>query len=874
MSSTDNFSLQKLKESLQSTMPAGRYGEAVDLLQRALPLAWQFGEGDERLAWTSYMLGVCLFRQLRFAEAKQHLQRAAAIYKTVPGRDKWTGKALAWFCHAERSSQSPVTKYELHAKRALDLIGEPSGEPSQKEDRYHVSQLLETLGDHYALTGQHDASVACFDRLLNLSEQTALDEALLGRLFSHVIAGRWNAPQYKSLVGKLHARMPAKQSIAVPATRSEVIEEKLHNIEVVDRFRWLEVDSEERQIWAIKQNDYAQSVLDAGQYKGLFLAESRRLFFVQRYSNPHKRGSRIFYGMAQPRDRQEVIYAVNRLGHFPRTVLDPGKEEITITGSFASRDGEWLAYSTSSNGSDWQTWRLRNVGTGKDLGDELTNVRARYLCWRTNNRDFLYAGYTRRNSDNIPIICNHALRTSQLEDEIVFEGRPGQYIQPFEHGKHLFVSTHTSGVYGNEILHAAKEPGSGRVFQSLFAGREGNYKINGWQGWRLLLVTDHQAPRRKLISIDANSGERFVEIAETEDVLENVFPVSDGFIAHYIADCSSKLIHINAQGRRQIQLDHAPATVGSITWLAKDDLCYSVEGLALPRTIYRLDVQNGVSKPVFQEADYLDPDQYTVRQVFLTGKDGTRINMFLGHKKGVIPGNDTPVWLTGYGGFRYVNSPRYMYDRLIWMDLGGTVAFATIRGGSEYGEEWHRAGCRQFKQNAFDDFLACAEWLIDHGMTSTNRLAISGSSNGGLLMAAALTQRPELFGAACLGSPLTDMLRYHKFNFAHEWVSEYGSSENEQDCQVLAGYSPLHNIRPAVYPATLIQVGAADDRVDPLHSYKFAAALQSVQQGPAPILLKTYEKQGHTYSCAPTWSGVDQLSFLAHAVKLTDFLRD
>lgn len=871
MAADDRESWNELRDTL-TALPSGQDGEAVNVLQQALPLAMQFGDGDERLAWTSYMLGVCLYRQARYSEAKRHLKRAASIYETVPGKQRWSGKALAWLCHAEKITRAPISKFESYARRALDFLGEPDA--AEKEDQFHVAELLELLGEHYARLGQHKDAITCIDRLLLLLDRGHVaDEGTLGRLITATVAGQLSGEPYQQLVERMHRRVPAKPVVDTPYTQREELVESIHGIEVSDAYRWLEEPSQERQQWMQEQNDFAQLVLDGCAYKSFFLAESRRLFFVQRYSNPYRRGSRIFYGLAQPKDRQEVLYTVGHLGQYPRTIIDPGKENLTVTGAFASRDGEWLAYSLSRNGSDWQSWKIRHVHSGRDLDDTLVDVRARYLCWCSNNRDFLYAGYARLAGENIPIICKHTLRTSQSDDEVIYRGQVGQYIQPFAHGKHLFVSTFAAGVDGNEILYARTDADGEVSFDSVFPGQQANYKINGWQGWRLLFVTDHEAPRRKLISLDVNTGERFTEIEETEDVLETVFPVSDGYVAHYISDSSSKLVHIGKNGRRDVPVMHAPSTIGSVTWLDKDVLSYSVEGLALPRTIYRLDVTTGESKAIFPAFDHVDPDKYTVKQVFLSSKDGTRISMFIGHKNGLQVDPDTPTWLTGYGGFRHINSPRYMFDRLVWMDLGGVVVTATIRGGSEYGEDWHRQGSRELKQNAFDDFIACAEYLLDNGLTSKHRLAISGSSNGGLLMAAVLTQRPDLFGAVCLGSPLTDMMRYHKFNFAHEWITEYGSSENADDSAFLAKYSPLHNVKAVEYPATFIQVGATDDRVDPLHSYKFAAALQKAQQGPAPIIVKTYERLGHSVSCSPTWFGVDQLSFLAHAVKLTDRLK-
>lgn len=869
--STGNW--QELVQSVHDRLKQGRRdGKLVQDLQRALPLALGFGHGDERVAWTYYMLGVCLCHQHRYVEAKRHLRLAADIYATA-GKERMHGLAWAWFCTAEKGIDTAVSRYVDKAAIALDLLARGKPDALPDEDQYFVVRLLEIVGHHHAESDRHELALKTFDRLTVFSRGEVWPEDILSRFVTAITSGRLKEPLYRQLLHRLQYKIKKAFAPCPPSTRLEPVEERIFDICVTDPYRWLEEAGSERAEWISRQNAYSQGVLDREVYKGWFVSESRRLYYVNRYSNPYRRGSRIFYGLAQPKDRHEVTYAVSRLGNFPRSVIDPGKEEITITGTFASRDGAWMAYSVSSNGSDWQSWKIRDVQTGKDLDDKLDNVRARYLCWRNNNREFLYAGYANLGGERIPIIQNHKLRSPQTDDEILYRGQVGQYIQPFEHDRHVFISSYTSGAPGNEILHARKPAKGGELsFESLFPNMAANYKISGWQGWRLLFVTDHEAPRRKLISIDVNTGERFTEIEEREDVLESVFPVTDGYVAHYVADSSSKLVHIGPTGEKNVHVQHGPCTVGAVTWLGKDDLCYSVEGLSLPRSVYRLNVDQNISRLVFPLADHVDPDRYDVRQVFLRSRDGTRVDMFIAHKKGLALSADTPAWLTGYGGFRYINSPRYHYDKVLWMELGGLVACATIRGGGEYGENWHRAGCRQFRQNSFDDFIACAEYLLEHNMTSTRRLAVSGSSNGGLLMAAVLTQRPELFGAVCLGSPLSDMLRYHKFNFAHEWVEEFGCSDDENDCGYLLKYSPLHNVRSAVYPPTFIQVGAADDRVDPLHSYKFAAALQSAQQGAAPIIVKTYEKQGHTYACAPTWYGVDQLSFLAHASGLTDFL--
>jgi prolyl oligopeptidase len=526
-----------------------------------------------------------------------------------------------------------------------------------------------------------------------------------------------------------------------------------------------------------------------------------------------------------------------------------------------SRDGRWAAYAVSSGGSDWQTWRVRDVTSGVDLPDVLSWSKFSGATWLPDGSGFLYGRYPTPQDGETLTAANygqqlwlHRVGTPQEQDQLVYE-RPDHKTWGFDahvtsDGRYLLLHVWEGTDPRNLVYVRPLEDTQG--FVELVPSFEASYTFVHAEGHRFFFLTNRDAPLGKVVSVDVTDlGAGWQDVVpETGDVLERASAIPDGFVLLYGVHASHRLIRVDRSGVRlgEVALPTL-GTVGALNTRHDDpDVFVEFTSFLFPTTPYRLDLSGDAPELTALESPTLDFDAaaYTTRQVFATSRDGTRVPMFLVHRADLAHDGDNPTLLYGYGGFNIGLTPSFSVARLPWLERGGVLAVANLRGGNEYGEAWHEAGTVHRKQNVFDDFIACAEHLVQSGVTRPARLAIQGGSNGGLLVGACMTQRPELFGACLPAVGVMDMLRFHHFTIGWAWVSDYGSSDDPEQFRTLLAYSPLHNLREGVcYPATLVTTGDHDDRVVPAHSFKFTAQLQHVQGCDRPVLIRVQTRAGH-----------------------------
>jgi prolyl oligopeptidase len=658
-------------------------------------------------------------------------------------------------------------------------------------------------------------------------------------------------------------QMMKKNSYPVARKGDQV--DDYHGVKVADPYRWLEdLDSDETRSWVDAENKLSFGFLEGIPARAAIKERITKLWNYEKYGVPFKEGNRYFYSRNSGLQNQSVLYTVTSLDGQPKLVLDPNTLSsdgtVALSGMQVSNGGKLLAYSLSASGSDWQEWKVRDVETGQDLSDDLKWVKFSGVSWTRDNSGFYYSRYDEPKSDSLKAtnyfqkVYFHKLGTSQSEDVLVYE-RPDQKdwlfgAQVTEDGDYLIIpifqgTDSKTRVYYKDL----KANNSGVV--KLLDDFDAAYSFIGNQGSRFWFQTDLQASRGKIIEIDTAKPERAnwkVLVPEGPEALQTATLVNHKFILNYLKDAYTQVrIHdTNGKLLNEVQFPGIGSADGFGGKATDTETFYSFTGFTTPTTIYRYDTATGKSSVFRQPKVDFDPSTFETKQVFYTSKDGTKVPMFITYKKGLKLDGNNPTYLYGYGGFNVSLSPAFSVGNLVWMEMGGVYAQPNLRGGAEYGEDWHQGGMKLKKQNVFDDFIAAAEWLIKNKYTSTPKLSIGGGSNGGLLVGAALTQRPDLFGAALPAVGVMDMLRFQKFTIGWAWVSDYGSSENADEFKALYAYSPLHNIKPGTaYPATLVTTADHDDRVWPGHSFKFAATLQAAQEGSAPILIRIETKAGH-----------------------------
>ena len=669
-------------------------------------------------------------------------------------------------------------------------------------------------------------------------------------------------------------------TFAYPLTRREDLTEILHGIAVVDPYRWLEDDhSPETEAWVSQQNTLTNAYLDSIPERAQIRRRLTELWDYEKFGVPFKRGGRYFFTYNDGLQNQSALYWLEALDGEPHRLLDPNilsSDGTVALGAYAvSRDGQYLAYSLSAAGSDWQEWRVRRVETGEDLPDLIQWAKFTGASWTNDNLGFFYSRYDAPAADQAYKGANyfqklyyHRLGTPQAEDRLVYE-RPDQKEWGFsgqvtDDGRYLVIEV-WHGTYQENGLFYQDLQVPGAPVVELFNQFDATYETLGNDGPRFYFLTNRDAPLKRVIAVDLDQSqpEAWQElIPEGGDILQFAALAGSTLFAIYLHDVTSLVKAFDLQGNfwRTVELPGLGSAVGFQARRQDRETFYLFTSFTTPGEIYHYNLENGQATLFRQPRLRFDPSQFITEQVFYPSRDGTRIPMFILYKKGLERNGQNPTFLTGYGGFNIPLTPNFHPADIVWMEMGGVFVQPNLRGGGEYGKAWHDAGKLHNKQNVFDDFIAAAEWLVAKRYTRTPRLAIEGGSNGGLLTGACLTQRPDLFGAVVTAVGVLDMLRFHKWTIGWAWTSDYGSPDDPQDFKTLLAYSPYHNIHPGtVYPPTLITTGDHDDRVFPAHSFKFAAALQHAQAGPAPVFMRINVRAGHGAG-KPTAKQIDELT--------------
>lgn len=638
-----------------------------------------------------------------------------------------------------------------------------------------------------------------------------------------------------------------------------------HGTKVSDPYRWLEdADSADTKAWVEEENKVTFGYLEKIPYRAAIRDRLLKLWNYERFTTPAQEGGRYFYQHNNGLQNQNVLLVAESLNAEPRVLLDPNTLSsdgtVALAGASITDDGKLMAYATAQSGSDWQEWHVRDVTAGNDLPDVLQWSKFSGAAWTKDDKGFFYSRYDEpkgtalRDTNYFQKLYYHQLGTSQAEDKLVYE-RPDNKEMLFggsvtDDGRYLVIHV-SQGTSPNNRLYYKDLTKPDAPVLKLLDDFDAQYLFVDNDGPVFWFQTNLQASRSKLIAIDTRHPERAnwkTIVPESKDTLEQSTVVDNRFLLSYLKDAKTEVRVYDLQGTliRNVDLPGIGTATGFQGKRTDKETFYSFTSFTSPTTIYRYEPSSGKSSIFKRPKVDFDASQYETKQVFYNSKDGTRVPMFLTYKKGLKLDGQNPTLLYGYGGFDISLTPSFSIPTVVWLEMGGIYAQPNLRGGGEYGEAWHLAGTKAHKQNVFDDFIAAAEWLIANKYTSTPKLAIRGASNGGLLVGACLTQRPDLFGATLPLVGVMDMLRFQKFTIGWAWTSDYGSSDNSEDFKALYAYSPLHNLKPGTkYPPTMIATADHDDRVVPGHSFKFAATMQADQAGPAPVLIRIETKAGH-----------------------------
>lgn len=666
------------------------------------------------------------------------------------------------------------------------------------------------------------------------------------------------------------AQPSLNQTFNYPPSQTVDVVDRYHGTEVKDPYRWLEdADAEATQAWVEAQNQVTFGFLEGISVRSRLQERLTQLWDYEKYGIPFKEGDRYFYFKNDGLQNQSVLYTLASLDGEPTVLLDPNQLSpdgtIALSGMAISDDGKLMAYALSTGGSDWKEWQVRSVETGEDLADLVEWSKFSGASWTHDGQGFFYSRYDRPEGGELQTVnyfqklYYHRLGTPQAEDILIYH-RPDQKEWGFdsgvtEDGRYAIVSVWQGSEPKNLIFyldiqaHPSLADARPSNVVELISQFESEYSFIGNDGSVFWFRTDLNAPRGRAIAIDINSPQQMREIIpQAEETLEGVSLINNQLVAFYLKDAATQVKIFDLDGKfiREVKLPGIGSAGGFGGKRYDTETFYSFTGFTTPPTIYRYDLQTDESTVFRRPQVDFDPAQYTTEQVFYHSKDGTKVPMFITHKQGIKLDGQNPTVLYAYGGFGVSLTPGFSISNLVWMEMGGIYAVPNLRGGGEYGEDWHQAGTKSKKQNVFDDFIAAAEWLIANRYTSTPKIAIAGGSNGGLLVGACMTQRPDLFGAALPAVGVMDMLRFHKFTIGWAWTAEYGSPDNAEEFPALYAYSPLHNLKSGTaYPSTLITTAERDDRVVPAHSFKFAAALQAAHSGDEPVLIRIETKAGH-----------------------------
>ena len=672
-----------------------------------------------------------------------------------------------------------------------------------------------------------------------------------------------------------------------PETKTVTQQDNYHGTVVSDPYRWLEEEkSEEVSAWVESQNTLARPYLAELPSRERYKERLTALWDYEKYSTPYMVNGKLFYSYNDGLQNQYVLYMADGVNGEPEVLIDPNTLSEDGTVSMASTElspkASFLAYMLSDGGTDWKTIHVRDTSKKSDLTDTIKGIKFSNIAWLPDESGFFYSRYPQSeagkydDSQTVSIYF-HAIGTAQSEDKKVFafDNKPtwNPYPSVVQDGKTLLISVfegyQANGVYAKSLVNDNSE------LVPVFDKWDGRYDLIGEHDDELFFTSTANAPRGKVIKVDFDGGVKATEtvIESTSDTLSGVSLLGEKLFAQYLKDVKGQVSVFDLNGEKIDEI--AFTDIGSVSGFYgsknADTTFYKLTGFTNPGQVFAYDVKSGESS-LFKSIDTgVNYDDFETKQIFYTSKDGTKVPMFIVHKKGLKLDGNNKTLLYGYGGFNISLLPRYSVSRMVWVEQGNVLAIANLRGGGEYGQQWHKAGTKLDKQNVFDDFIAAGEYLVESGYTTPEKMGIQGGSNGGLLVGATLTQRPDLFSAALPAVGVLDMLRYHTPSAnARAWSSDYGLSENKDEFEALYAYSPLHNTKPGTcYPATLVTTGDHDDRVVPWHSYKFAAQLQADQSCDNPILLRVETRAGHGAG-TPTWMQIegyaDQWAFLESAL--------
>ncbi len=703
-----------------------------------------------------------------------------------------------------------------------------------------------------------------------------------------------------SLAMCLESGLTAQESkkMDYPESRKSDHVDEYFGVLVEDPYQWLETDvreSDEVRDWVQRQQKLTFDYIAELPFREQIESRLTQLWDYEKYGVPFKRGGRYYYSRNDGLQNQNVVYQLDSLDDEPAVLIDPNEWSsdgtIALGGLAFSDDGRFVAYGIQDAGSDWRTWRVMEIATGQKLDDEIRWIKFGGVSWTPDNRGFFYSRYDEpvegeafQSTNTNQKVYYHRLGTKQSEDKLVHKDpeHPEWGFSPTvtEDGEYLVITVWKGTDDRYRILYQPLEVPAAPI-EELIDNFDNEFTFIGNEGPLFYFKSDFNAPRKNILTIDINHPDREewnIIIPESNEAMRGATMVGDTIIVDYLKDAKTqiKLFDLAGSFVREVRFPGIGTASGFEGKRNHDETFYSFSSFNRPPSIYRYDLNSGKSRLIREsKVDFL-PDDYVVEQVFYSSKDGTKVPMFIAHKQGLKRNGKNPTLLYGYGGFNISLTPGFSISRLQWMEMGGVFAMANLRGGGEYGKLWHKAGTKTQKQNVFDDFIAAAQWLVDNQYTSPEHLGIQGGSNGGLLVGACMTQRPDLFGACLPAVGVMDMLRFQNFTAGRFWVDDYGSSRHsKKEFQALLGYSPYHNIQHGVeYPATLITTADTDDRVVPGHSFKFAARLQEAQQGTNPTLIRIETRAGHG-SGKPTAKiieeAADQWAFLAKHLGLRPY---
>jgi len=654
------------------------------------------------------------------------------------------------------------------------------------------------------------------------------------------------------------------QKFDYPETKKVDQVDSYFGVEVEDPYRWLENDrSVETENWVLAQNKVTFDYLAQIPYRDQFKNRMEELWNFETIESPFKKGEKYFFFKNNGLQNQSVLYVRNSTDEEAKVLIDPNKfsEDGTVAMDkevSVSNDGKYIAYQISRGGSDWHEIYIREIESGKDLEDHIEWVKFSKIAWYKGG--FFYSRYPEVNENEklsgvnkFQKVYYHKLGTSAADDKVIFENKEFPLrnfkAEVSRDEKYIFISE-TESTSGNNLYVKNLKGNDG--FTKLTTGFNFDYKVVDQIGDNFIVLTNFRAPRYKLVRINVNTlnvGNWVDVIPDKNYVLDKCVLAGDKIIASYTKDAQAKLEVYTTKG--DYLYDIKLPAIGSVTDIHgsvnNDEVFFTFKSFTIAPTVYKYDTKNNISEIYFKPELNFDATQYETKQVFYKSKDGIKIPMFIVHKKGLNLNGKNPTLLYGYGGFNVSMLPKFKVERLVWLENNGIFAMPSIRGGGEYGENWHKAGTRLNKQNVFDDFIAASEYLINESYTSSEKLTIRGGSNGGLLIGTVINQRPDLFSVAFPEVGVLDMLRYQLFTIGWAWVNEYGASNDSVQFENLYNYSPLHNIQDNKdYPAVMVVTAEHDDRVVPAHSFKYIATLQNVYKGNNPVMIRIQTKAGHS----------------------------